>query len=65
MATIGSAGEGDDITAVMRRDLKMQLDSEDDWKAFKAEILSRLVLQIFGYMSADSPFVNMLHSCAR
>ena len=55
---------GDDVATVMRRELKMQLVSENDWKGFKADILSSLVLQIFGYMNGDSPFVNTLHSCA-
>ena len=65
MSAIDSTGEGKDITTVMRRDLKMQLDTEDDWTAFKAVILLSLVLQIFGYMSGDLPFVNTLHSCTR
>ena len=65
MAAIDSAMEDEDITTVMRRALKMQIDLENDWRTFKADILASLTLHIFGYMTADSPFVNTLHSCAR
>ena len=64
-AAIDCTGGVEDVGTVMRRELQMQLVSENDWRGFKADILPSLVLQIFGYMSADSPFVIMLHSCAR
>ena len=65
MAAIDSAEEDEHITTVMRRDLNMQMDSETKWKTFKADILLSLTLQIIGYMTSDSPFMNTLHSCAR
>ena len=65
IAAINSAREDEDSTTVMRRDLRIQMDSEVDWRTFKADILSSLTLHIFGYITADFPFVNTLHSCAR
>ena len=55
---------GEDDAAVIRRELKIQLQSEADWKGYNANILSSLELQIFGYMVVKSPFINTLHSCA-
>ena len=63
MVAIDRTGKGEDMTAVMRRELQMQLVSENEWKIFKADILLSLVLKIFGYISVDSPVVNTLHSC--
>ena len=58
MAALDSAMEDKDVTTVMRRALKMQIDLENDWRTFKADILASFTLHIFGYMTADSPFVK-------
>ena len=65
MAAIDIFMEDEDITTVMQRALRMQIDSEADWRTFKADILASLTLNIFRYMIADLPFVNTLHSSAR
>ena len=44
LGVIDRVGGGEDDATVMRREIKMQLQSKVDWMGFKADILSSLEL---------------------